>query len=216
MRLLMLTCLAALTAAAQEKDKETANEYMLRSSVEELVEYFESPQRDAYQQPEKVLDFLGDIKGKTIMDLGAGSGYFSIKLAKAGAHVIAADVSDEFQDYLKKRLEKDEFRDLDIELRKIPYDNPSLKPGEADMVFLVNTYHHIEDRSEYFAKVKKGVTGEGSLVIIDYYKTALPVGPPVEHKVTMDEVISELKAAGFSHFEVDVNLLPYQFIVRAK
>jgi 2-polyprenyl-3-methyl-5-hydroxy-6-metoxy-1,4-benzoquinol methylase len=194
----------------------TANDFMHQTPVDQLIQRFESPERDAYQKPQKVIDFLGDIKGKTIMDIGAGSGYFSIKLAKAGAKVIAADVNDEFQDYLKKRLEAENTGEGVVELRKIPYDSPGLKNQEVDMVFMANVYHHIESREDYFARAQKGLKKDGSLVIVDYYKTDLPVGPPLDHKVSIDEVIAELKAAGFQHFDVEVNLLPYQFIIKAQ
>lgn len=197
-----------------EKHGESANEFMHKSSTADLVQRFESPERDAYQQPEKVLKYLGRIKGKTIMDIGAGSGYFSVKLADKGANVIAADVNDEFQAFLKNRIEKDQLQR--ITLRKIPYDSPALRDGEVDMVLIVNTYHHIGQRADYFAKVKKGIKTGGELVVVDFFKSDVPVGPPTDHKVSIDEVIAELKQAGFTQFEVEVNLLPYQFIVKAR
>lgn len=196
------------------KPAHSANEYMHKASTEELANRFESPERDAYQQPHKVMEYLGDIKGKTIMDIGAGTGYFSVKLAKHGANVIAADVNDEFQTYLIKRIEENNIKN--IEFRKIPFDSPNLKDAETDMVLIVNTYHHIENRSAYFAKVKQGIKKEGELVIIDFFKSDVPVGPPTDHKVSIDEVIAELKQAGYTLFEVEVNLLPYQFIIKAK
>lgn len=192
----------------------SANEFMHQSSTKDLVKQFESPERDAYQQPEKVLKYLGNLKGKQIMDIGAGSGYFSVRLAEKGAKVIAADVSDDFQSSLKKRI--DENKITNIELRKIPYDSPKLSENEVDMVLIVNTYHHIENRSEYFSKVKKGTKAIGELVIIDFFKTEVPVGPPVNHKVSIDEIIAELKKAGYSGFDVNVDLLPYQYIIKAK
>jgi cyclopropane fatty-acyl-phospholipid synthase-like methyltransferase len=198
----------------EKSDSNSVNEYMNRSSVESLIKRFESPERDAYQKPEMVLDFLGEINGKTIMDIGAGSGYFSVKLAKKGAKVIAADVSNEFQDALKKRIEDDNHKN--IELRKIPYDSPNLEEKEVDIVFIVNTYHHIENRSEYFKKVKKGTKTEGVLVVIDFFKVESPIGPPLDHKLSMDVVITELKKAGYTSFDVNVELLPYQYIIRAK
>lgn len=207
----------ALQAQHNHHKKEasgSANEYMHQSSTAELINRFESPERDAYQKPEKVLAYLGNLNGKKVMDIGAGSGYFSVKLAAAGAHVIAADVDDGFQDFLKQRIAKDNLQR--IELRKIPFDSPALNPAEADMVLIVNTYHHIENRAAYFAKVKAGTNKNGELVVIDFFKSDVPVGPPTEHKVSMDEVISELKAAGYSAFQVEVNLLPYQFIIRAR
>jgi 2-polyprenyl-3-methyl-5-hydroxy-6-metoxy-1,4-benzoquinol methylase len=201
---------------AQEAPSEhgTANEYMRQSSMEDLIRRFESPERDAYQQPLKVLEYLGDLTGKTIMDIGAGSGYFSVKLAEAGATVIAADVDDEFQEFIQRRIQENALSN--IETRKIPYDDPGLSKEEADMVLMVNSYHHIENRSEYFAKVKEGIKSDGELVIIDYFKFEIPVGPPVNHKVSMDVVINELKEAGFTAFDVNVDLLEYQFVIRAK
>lgn len=196
-----------------ENHGHSANEYMNESSFDELVKRFESPERDAYQQPQKVMDYLGDLKGKKIIDIGAGTGYFSVKLAERGAQVIAADVNEEFQAYLKNRITQEKIQN--ISLRKIPYDSPALQEKEVDMVLIVNTYHHIDKRKEYFEKVKKGLTQNGELVIIDFYKTDIPVGPPKEHKVSIDEVIAELKQAGFTLFTVEVNLLVYQFIIKA-
>ena len=194
-------------------DSKTANEHMHSSSTEDLIERFESPERDAYQKPEKVFEYLGDIKGKKIMDIGAGSGYFSVKLAEKGAIVIAADVSDEFQDVIKKRIEDNNLEN--IELRKIPYDSPDLADNEVDMVLIVNTYHHIENRIDYFSKVKKGLKPDGELVVIDFFKKELPVGPPVDHKIDLETVKLELEAAGYT-LDVNVDLLPYQFIIRAQ
>lgn len=192
----------------------SANEEMHQNSVSDLIERFESPERDEYQQPQKVLDYLGDLRGQTVIDLGAGSGYFSVKLAEKGAKVIAADVDDEFQEYLKNRIEENNIKN--IETRKIPYDSPDLKENEVDKVLIVNTYHHIENRAEYFTKVKAGTKPKGELIIIDFYKSELPIGPPVDHKLAMDVVINELKEAGYTTFDVDVELLPYQYIIKAK
>lgn len=199
----------------EKKDStKTANEYMHESSTKELIKRFESAERDTYQQPEKVMKYLGELKGKKVMDIGAGSGYFSVKLAEKGAEVIAADVNQEFLDYIKQRIEKNGLKN--IELRKIPFDNPNLTSNEVDMVLIVNTFHHIENRSDYFAKVKKGTQLKGELVIIDFFKTDVPVGPPTDHKVSIDEVIAELKKAGYTNFQVNVDLLPYQYIIKAK
>ncbi|HHP7242830.1 MAG TPA: class I SAM-dependent methyltransferase [Cyclobacteriaceae bacterium] len=209
--ILIFTSQACVMAQHQYQ---SANEYMHQSSQEDLIERFESPERDAYQQPEKVLKYLGKLKGKTIMDIGAGSGYFSVKLATKGANVIAADVNDGFLDYIKNRIENNNLKN--IELRKIPYDDPSINKDEVDMVLIVNTYHHIDNRSEYFKKVKRGIKKDGELIIIDFFKSDLPVGPPDDHKVSIDEVIAELKNSGYESFMIEVDLLPYQYIIKAK
>ena len=192
----------------------SANEFMHNSSFDELIKRFESPERDAYQRPDKVLEHFGNIEGKTIMDIGAGSGYFSVKLAEKGAKVIAADVDDRFLEFIQDRVKKNALQN--IETRKIPYDSPSLAENEVDMVLIVNTYHHIENRPEYFTEVKKGTKPDGKLVLVDFFKTDTPVGPPTDHKLSMDLVVDELKKAGYDSFDVNVNLLPYQYIITAK
>jgi hypothetical protein len=84
------------------------------------------------------------------------------------------------------------------------------------MVFIVNTYHHIENRVDYFSKVKKGIKPDGELVVIDFFKKEIPVGPPVNHKVDLETVKKELKAAGFTQLDVNIDILKYQFILRAR
>lgn len=188
-----------------------------KKAVEKMAKNFESPERDSMQQPKKVLEWIGDVKGKTLMDIGAGTGYFSVKFADRGANVIAADVSEEFQNYLKERIEKNSIKN--IELRKTPFDSPLLKDGEADIVFIANTYHHIDSRIDYFSKVKRGLKSDGQLVIVDYFKAEIPkeiTAPPMEMRVSVDQVVFELKKAGFTTFDVEVNIMPYQYIVRAK
>jgi hypothetical protein len=90
-----------------------------------------------------------------------------------------------------------------------------LQPGEVDLVFLVNVYHHIEKRPVYFAEVRQGLKPEGRLVVIDFFKKDTPVGPPVEMKLEAEQIVEELRAAGFGRFEVNETLLPYQYIITA-
>lgn len=188
-----------------------------KEAVAKMAKNFESAERDSMQQPQKVIEFLGNIKGKKIMDIGAATGYFSVKFAVKGAFVIAADVSDGFQDYLKERIEKEKISN--IELRKVPYDSPSLRDKEVDMVFIANTYHHIENRATYFAKVKQGLKSNGELVVLDFFKVEFKEkvpAPAMGMRASVDEVVFELKNAGFTSFEVEASLLPYQYIIKAK
>ncbi|MFT7587846.1 MAG: SAM-dependent methyltransferase [Limisphaerales bacterium] len=193
-----------------------ANEHMHDTPFPELVKRFESPERDSYQRPDLVLKALGDLERKKVMDLGAGTGYFSVKFADAGANVIAADVDLRFLEYIEDRKSKAGYTDEQLETRKVPYDSPGLESEEIDLFVIVNTYHHIEDRVAYFAKVKAGLKSDGKAVIIDFFKRDLPVGPSVEMKLAPEEVIKELREAGFSEFSADTKLLEYQYIITAK
>jgi len=197
-----------------ENHKKSANDFMHESSTKELIERFESKERDEYQKPELVLEYLGDLSKKTIIDIGAGSGYFTMKLARKANKVIAADVNDKFLEYISKRTQSEKLEN--IELRKTPYDSPLIKNKEVDMIFLANTYHHIENRQAYFEKAKEGLKPNGELVIVDFFKKETPVGPPMDHKISLENVTQELKKVGFKDFEIEVDLLPYQYIIVAK
>ncbi len=193
-----------------------ANEHMHQTPTDELIQHFESSERNEYQKPDLVLDYLDDIKEKKIMDLGAGSGYFTFRFAAAGAKVIAADVDDDFQKSIRDRINRDGLSQLKIELRKLPYDSPELQTEEVDMVFLANTYHHLEDRVKYLRKIKKGLVPDGELIIIDFYKKEMSIGPPPDHKISKEKVLNELKEAGFTVVELNTELLEYQYIIKAK
>lgn len=214
----LITLFLIVQAYGQEKHghDNRANHYMNQADFESLTRRFESPERDAYQQPEKVLEYIGDVSGETIMDIGSGTGYFSFRLAEAGAKVIAADVDERFQEYIRIKKEKLGIPDSELILRKIPYDNPQLEAGEVDKVITVNTYHHIEDRSVYFAKVRSGLKPGGALIVIDYFKKDLPVGPPKSMKIDRETIVKELRAAGFKNIVTNDTLLEYQFIITAR
>ena len=107
------------------------NTHMNERPFEDLVAEFESPERRKWQKPDSVITFIGAIQGSTVMDLGAGTGYFSFPLAKAGAKVIAADVDKRFIDYIEQRKAKDTIFSEKIETRLVPYDNPKFKKSRS-------------------------------------------------------------------------------------
>ena len=186
---------------------------MNTSSFEELVKQFERPDRDFWQKPGEVLTLLRPLKNKKIMDLGCGSGYFSFKLVDSGATVIAADIDERFLAYVDSVRDSREITKKSLQTRKVNANDPLLEKREVDIVFISNTFHHLEDRINYFKKVKNGLRSQGFVVVIDYFKKDIPIGPPLEMKQTADDVIRDLKLAGFSLFRTDDKTLPYQYIV---
>jgi len=143
--------IALLSSMACQQIKDSANAFMNRNSFETLVERFEGEERNAYQQPKKIMQYIGDVQGQTIMDLGAGTGYFTFRLVDAGAKVIAADVDDRFINFIKQKADSLNISKK-VELRKVPYDSPDLNSGEVDKFLIVNTYHHVDNRVDYFKK----------------------------------------------------------------
>lgn len=193
-----------------------ANDHMLQTPIEELIQRFDNPERDEWQKPNDVMALLNVDSSQTWLDIGSGSGYFSFRLLNAGASVICGDVDDRFLGHIRQKRDSLGIPANKMKLRKLPYNAPNLKEKEADGVLIVDTYHHIEDRIKYFKLVKFGLKDDGKLVVIDFFKKETPVGPPVEMKMSEETVMDELKAAGFTNFEVNDELLPYQYVIVAR
>jgi ubiquinone/menaquinone biosynthesis C-methylase UbiE len=194
-----------------------AQNNMYRGAIDTWVGRLEDPERNKYQKPEEIIAYLGSLKGKTVYDLGAGTGYFSVRFARHGAKVIAAEVEPGFLSYIRKRLPSEKLDTGRLALRLVPFDNPGLKSAEADIVFIANTYHHLDHKVDYLKLIKKGLKPNGELVIIAFFKrNDITFGPPMAVKQTEDEIKKELEQAGFHHTEINTTLLPYQFIIKSR
>jgi 2-polyprenyl-3-methyl-5-hydroxy-6-metoxy-1,4-benzoquinol methylase len=211
----LIACAAVPTASAAAAEESVANQFMHQAGFEKLTARFEDPARAEWQKPEKVIASLGPLAGKTVADIGAGTGYFAFPIAKKAAKVIAIDIDQRFLDYIEQKKAKEKIGDK-LETRLTVPDLAGLKPHEADIVLIVDTYHHLEDRVEYFRKLRQGLREDGSLVIIDFKKEKTPPGPPLELRVAQEQVESELKSAGFTIVSADKETLPYQYVITAR
>lgn len=192
----------------------SANEHMNQRSFQELVAGFESPERMAWQRPDVLLDRLGALAGKTVADIGSGSGFLAFRMADRGARVLCIDIDERFLAYILGKRDALGLEDR-IEPRLSPPDRAALARSEVDLVVTVNTYHHIEDRVAYFRAVREALRPGGRLVVVDFLEGELPVGPPPPMKIAADRVARELREAGFQGIEVDRETLPYQFVLVA-
>lgn len=179
---------------------------------EELVEQFEDSARSSWQKPNVVLEKLGSLNGKKVVDIGAGTGYFSFQMAELGADVAAHDIDQRFLDYIQKK----QGGTKPIHTKKVPEDDPLISEESTDIVLVVNTYHHIADRSAYFKKVYYGLKPGGKLFIVDFKAQHTAHGPDEALRVDGLTVLKELQSAGFTRSIIDVNTLPEQYIVSAK
>lgn len=190
-----------------------ANAHMNKTSFETLVERFEGNERAQWQRPDDVINSMGDLNGKTVMDIGAGTGYFSFRIAEKGASVIAADVDDRFLGYIQQKIESNDL--ANVRTKKVEYDDPLMEPESVDEVIIVNTYHHIHDRVDYFRKVREGLVDGGNLTVVDFKAQETAHGPSVNHRLSASVVQEELTQAGFSNIAIDTTLLPEQYIIKA-
>ncbi len=181
-----------------------------------LVKNYEDPDRKSWQNPQLVIEKLGDISGKTIADIGAGTGYFTFRLAPFAQKVIAIDIDSRFLSYIEdKRDESPEEIYEKIEIRLSQPEDPLLNDSETDIVLIVNTFHFINNRIDYLKKIKQGIRNGGKLVIVDFKEGSMPVGPSEDTKIPPSTAVDEVMKAGFGDVSVDLTSLQYQYIVIA-
>lgn len=172
----------------------------------------EDPGRDAYQKPQEVMQALAIRPGEVIADIGAGSGYFSLRLAHhvgPEGRVYAVDVSADMILHLNRRI-----RDaglLNIASVLAPPDDPLL-PQPVDRFLFVDVWHHVEDQAGYLARMRKLLKPGGQVVMIDFHKKDLPVGPPVEMKVAREDLVRQMEQQGFTLLR-EHTFLPYQYFL---
>lgn len=181
------------------------------------VRKYEDPKRQTWQDPKFVIEALGDLKGLTIADIGAGTGYFTFQMAVPAKKVIAIDIEQRFLNYIEDRKSEMYDRSLakKIETRLTTPDKPSLMVQEVDVVLMVNTIGFINNRLEYLKILKKGMGSAGRLVVVDYKLGEMPVGPAENDKVSSKELVNELKEAGFIVDNIDNISLEYQYLIKA-
>ena len=177
---------------------------------------FVDPERDRWQKPQLLLDRFGPYEGKIIADIGAGYGYFALRLAQRGAHVIAIDIDSAALDSLQTLWQSLHTQHGHLTIRQTTPTDPALAAQEADQIWIVNTYHHFPNRIAYMKKVHSGLKPDGKLILIDFKIDTLPVGPPPHIKIPHHQVVEELRQAGFAILDVDVQALPYQYIITAQ
>lgn len=205
-------------AANQNNDPplpvDTSNE---NNGFEAEAKAYESADRVIWQKPDLVIEQLGDVTGKVVADLGAGTGYFSRRIAYKGATVIAIDIDPRAIQWMQEQKARFplELQDRLI-IRQAEADDPKLNPNEVDIVLLVNTYSYISNRIPYFTKLMESIRPGGFVVIIDFKKKETPFGPPVEERLDINEVVKELREAGYSILKSDEESLDYQYIIKAR
>jgi ubiquinone/menaquinone biosynthesis C-methylase UbiE len=180
--------------------------------AEKWAKRFDDPKRDAWQMPTKVVGYAEVGAGQVVADLGAGTGYFLSHLSKAvgdEGRVLALDVEPNLVAHMKKRVESEGL--ANVEVREVKPDDPGLEPKSVDVVLIVDTWHHIDDRVTYSRKLRDALRSGGRVVVVDF-TMASPMGPPKQHRIPPERVASELTEAGFAASIPSVDL-PRQYVV---
>jgi SAM-dependent methyltransferase len=178
--------------------------------AEKWAQVFDDPRRDAWQKPHEVIQALALKPDAVIADIGSGTGYFSARFAHMvpQGKVYGVDTEPDMVKYLAERAKREGLRNLTAIAGK-PGD-PRL-PEKADVVVLVDVYHHIEDRERYFRQLQKSLKSGGRVAIIDFRMDS-PEGPPASARIAPERVKDEMKRAGYA-LSQDHRFLPRQYFL---
>lgn len=203
-----------ILSAAQNPPKSMEEMHRLHQDSKAYIAMLEDPARDAYQKPHEVVMSLGIKEGETIADIGAGSGYFAFRFAHhvgESGRVYAVDINPDMILYMNRRM-----RDLQVKnvvtVLSAP-DDPLLMSRSIDRFFICETWHHIQDQTQYLALMKKMLKPGGQVIMIDFQKKDLPVGPPNEMKIAREDVIKQMQANGFRLAKENTFLQYHYFLI---
>ncbi len=167
-------------------DRETSEPYTGELSI------FEAPERENNLQINRVMDILKISGGSSVADIGAGSGWFTVRAAKRAGEkgkVFAVEINQEYIDYITTRAKKENLNNIKTILGK-PED-PMLPKQSVDAVLILKTYHEIAEPVQFLKNLKSGLRKNALVGIIDRN------GSGSDHGLNKDTVIAEAKRAGF-------------------
>ena len=176
------------------------------------IPWLDRPEREDEEQPAKVIDALELKGGEVIADLGAGSGYFTFRLApKVGekGRILAVEIQDEMIAELKKRIDKNKV--ANVETVKCTESDPKLPEAGVDIVLMVDVYHEIAFPYEVMTAIRKALKPGGRMVFIEYRKEDPKVPIKEVHKMSIEQLKKEMAVVGLEHVKT-VDTLPRQHI----
>jgi ubiquinone/menaquinone biosynthesis C-methylase UbiE len=180
------------------------------ADADKWKEVFDDPARDAWQKPHQVIEALVLEPTASVADIGAGTGYFAVRLAHMvpKGRVYAIDTEPGMVKHLAARAKRDGLANLRAVAGRA--DDPRL-PAKVDLALLVDVYHHIEAREKYFSKLRRSLKAGGRVAIIDF-NAGSPVGPPPAGRLAPGAVKDEMKAAGY-RLSAEHTFLPNQYFL---
>ncbi len=214
-RLLAASVVLTMGAVALAQDtKPLTHEEMhrLHQDPKAYIAMLEDPARDAYQKPHEVITALDLKPGEVVADIGSGSGYFTLRIAAhvgAAGRVYGVDIDPAMVRHLNRRVRDAGLQNVHVLLADP--DDPLL-PEPVDRFLIVDTWHHIEDQAKYLGMMHKLLKPGGQVIMIDFQKKELPLGPPLAMKIAREDLIRQMETNGF-HVVKEHTFLPYQYFL---
>jgi len=198
--------LASVPASAQSPETHRHS----FGDADRWAKVFDDPARDAWQKPHEVIQALELPPQAVVADIGSGTGYFAVRLAHfvPKGRVYGVDVEPDMVRFLAERAKREGLANL-VSLQGAP-DDPRL-PGKVDLVLMVDVFHHIGGRENYFRKLRGALNPGGRVAIIDFRQDS-PAGPPKNQRVSPARVQAELARAGYTPVK-EYEFLPNQYFL---
>ncbi|WP_455242340.1 class I SAM-dependent methyltransferase [Petrachloros mirabilis] len=185
-------------------------------NVTEYLDRLDRPERDVDQKPDEVVSVLALKPGMHVADLGSGSGYFTKRFVQAVTEtgmVYAIDVEPQALEFIRGLLDRAR-QPYTVEFIRAEADDPNLPVQSVDLVFVCNTYHHLEDRPMYFRNLRTALKPGGRIAIVDFYHDdrSGELGFSKQHLVPRDTVLREMSEAGYRLVR-EHDFLPKQYFM---
>lgn len=178
--------------------------------------WLDRPEREAEEQPTRAVEALRLRRGMVVADVGAGSGYYTVRLSRAvgrEGRVVATDVQPGMLDLIRTKLDREQL--TNVSLVQGAMDEPNLPPGTFDMILMVDVYHELSAPQGFVRKLRTALKPDGRLVLIEFRGEDRAVPIQALHKMTVAQVRQELAADGFTIDRV-IDVLPWQHIIVLK
>ena len=174
--------------------------------------WLERPEREAEEKPNLLLDNLKLEPDDVVADIGAGTGYFTFRLAERlpEGKVLAVDIQQEMLDLLSERERELGLTNVEPILGEV--DDPKLPAGEVDLVLMVDSYHEFDHPREMMAGILAGLKPGGRVALVEYRGEDAKVNIKPLHRMTEAQAKKEMAAAGLEHVET-INVLPLQHLM---
>lgn len=206
--LIALAVAAQTTGPAAAQSPHTHNHRF--GDAEKWAKVFDDPKRDAWQKPHEVIRALTLKPDAVIADIGSGTGYFAVRFAHVvpKGRVYGVDTEPDMVKHLAERAKREGLGNITA-VKAAPGD-PRL-PERADLIILVDVFHHLENRERYFSRLRDSLNPGGRVAIIDFRMDS-PVGPPKAARIAPEQVTAELKRAGYT-LDREHGFLPNQYFL---
>lgn len=160
---------------------------MNNSAFNNKVAKFESPDRLAELNPKHTLTKIGFKDGMTLCDIGAGTGVFTFAAANISrSSIYALDISDEMIQLLNSRIAERELNKIHV--AKVIDGELPVESNSCDIAIMVTVFHEVDNKQQMLSEIRRILKSTGKLMIIEFHNRQTPIGPPVERRLSEQEV----------------------------